>query len=47
MTEESLEDILIDFKSSNFPFHNVIKLGNQESTKQTVGAKMWAENSNS
>jgi hypothetical protein len=47
MSEETLEDILIDFKSTSFPFHNLIKLGNQIATKQAIGAKMWAENSNS
>ena len=47
MTEETLDDIDIDFKSSTFPFHNLIKLGTQATTKQNVGAKMWSENSNS
>lgn len=47
MTEETLDEMEIEFSPSNFPFHNLIKLGPQADVKDSIGRKMWAEDSNS
>lgn len=47
MAEEPLDEIEIDFTSENFPFHNMIKLGSEDQVKNSIGQKMWEQDSNS